>query len=748
MSETHHTFCRICEALCGLEVTVEEGRITEIRPDDEHVATRGFACVKGLRQHKMYDSPDRLTRPMKRVGDHHEPISWEQAFAEIGAEVARLRTEQSPDSIAMYVGTAAGFGVLHPIFAQGFMTGVGSNSLFSSATQDCANKFAVSRQVYGFPFTLTFPDIERTNCLIIVGANPVISKWSFLQVSNPSSRIKEISRRGGRVWVVDPRRTETAKVADEHVFIRPDSDVFFYLAFLNEVVARGAVDRERVDRYMTGYDEVARLVGRWTPEKAEAVTDVPAATLRAMVDDYLAADGAALYSSTGVNMGTNGSLAFWLQEVINAVTGNLDRRGGTLVGQGVIDFPKFGVKSGTLMREERSRIGDFRTVNDCFPGGILADEILTPGDRQIRALFVTGGNPLITMANAGRLREAFRRLELLVCLDIQMSETATLADYVLPCTSPMQRPDLPFIFPLMLGLQAKPYLQATERIVAPEGEQRDEASIYLDLCRASGINLFGSAAAQRSLEAARWWHSRRHPEEQPGLPQKALLSSLLRITRQGSFKGLLAHRHGKLREDHGGVDFLGRRVVTEDGKVHLAPPTFIERADALDADYRRLQEESGRLRLITKRSVQTHNSWTHNIEEFVARDRVTNYLYVHPEDARRIGLATGDVADVTSDTATVRVPVRLLADLKPGTVALPHGWGHQHAKGMSVASRTEGVNVNILAADGPGRLEKLSGMAHLTGIAVDVAPAAGPRDASTWSGLPPAEEAAQVRLGA
>ncbi|MFT4569684.1 MAG: anaerobic selenocysteine-containing dehydrogenase [Hyphomicrobiaceae bacterium] len=754
MAEIHHTFCRICEALCGLEVEVDDGRVTAIRPDDAHVSTRGFACVKGLKQHKMYDSPDRLKFPLKRVGDRHERISWEQALSEIGAKVARLRGDHSPNSIAMYVGTAAGFGVLHPVFAQGFMKGIGSASMFSSATQDCSNKFAVSREVYGFPFTLTFPDIERTQCLIIVGANPVVSKWSFLQVSNPSSRIKEISRRGGKTWVVDPRRTETAKVADHHAFIRPASDVFFYLAFLNEVIARGAVDQARVDQFMTGFETVAALAEQWTPERAEVATDIPAATLRAMVNDYLAADGAALYSSTGVNMGSRGALAFWLQEVINAVTGNLDRHGGTLVGQGVIDFPKFGVKSGTLMSSERSRIGDFAAVNDCFPGGILADEILTPGDRQIRAMFVTGGNPLITMANAGRLREAFKRLELLVCLDIQMSETASLADYVLPCTSPLQRPDLPFIFPLMLGLQTKPYLQATERVVAPEGEQRDEASIYLDLCRRSGVNLFGSAIAQRSLEAAsrwnsrRYWkrHSRRGNDEQPGLPQEALLSGLLRLTRQDSFSSLLKAPHGRLRDDHVSADFLGQRVLTDDGKVHLAPSSFIERSAQLHEFYQELLADRSRLRLITKRAVQTHNSWTHNIEEFVEHERKSNYLYMNPEDATRLGLADADVVDVRSDTATVRIPMRVLADLMPGTVAMPHGWGHQAAKGMTVASRTEGVNVNILAADGARALERLSGMAHLTGIAVDVLPAAGPRDTGTWSGLPSAEEDQQVRL--
>ena len=282
-TETHHTFCRICEALCGLEVDVTGGRITDIRPDDDHVATRGFGCVKGLKQQRMYSSADRLRYPLKRVGDGWERVSWSRALGEIGAKVAQLRGDFSPDAIAMYVGTAAGFSFLHPVFAQGFMTAVGSKSMYSTATQDCANKFAAATQVYGFPFTQPFPDLANTECLIIVGANPVVSKWSFLQVPNPAKRLKDIERRGGKVYIVDPRRTETAKVAGEHVFIRPGTDVFFYLSFLHELIACGGIDVERTRRFMTGLSDLERVVEPWSSERTEAVTGIDAAKLREMV---------------------------------------------------------------------------------------------------------------------------------------------------------------------------------------------------------------------------------------------------------------------------------------------------------------------------------------------------------------------------------------------------------------------------------------------------------------------------------
>lgn len=736
MSSTKHTFCRICEALCGLEVDVEGERVVAIRPDPRHVASHGFACVKGLHQHHLYDSPDRLMYPLKRVDGRHVRVSWAQALAEIGAKLKALRAGPGPDSIAMYVGTAAGFGVLHPVFASGFMQGLGSKSLYSSATQDCANKFAVAQHVYGFCFTQPFPDLDRTRCLIVVGANPAVSKWSFLQVPAPIAALKDLEARGARLFVVDPRRTETAKTAGEHVFIRPGTDVWFYLAFLHELVRTGGVDRARVAAHMRGLDEVLALAQAWTPERAAAVTQIPAEKLREMVAVYRQAEGAALYCSTGVNMGGNGSLAFWLQEVINAVSGNLDRAGGTLVGRGIIDFPRFGKRVGVLTSTARSRIGGFAAVNDGFPGGVLADEILTPGDRQVRALVVTGGNPLLTMPNSERLRTAFEKLELLVCLDIQLSETASQADYVLPCTSPLQRPDLPFLFPLMLGLQRTPYLQATRAVVPPQGEQRDEASIYLDLARAAGAPIFGSRVAQRTFEVMRWRHVRKHPEGQPALPQEGLLDLLLRLSGNKGFSQLHDARHGRLRAPHVAGDFLGSRVTTDDGKVNLAPAPLLQQArERLEVDYAAELGRKDQLKLITRRAVTTHNSWTHNHAPFVAGDRGTNYLYMHPQDMAARGLDEGAMVDVRSETAAVRVPVRALADLMPGTAALPHGWGHQRA-GQTVARETRGVNVNLLAADGPEQLERVSGMARLTGIPIVVERASGPQDVSDWSGLP------------
>lgn len=735
MSETKYTFCRICESACGLQAEIQDGKVVSMAPNKAHIGTDGFACMKGLLQHKMYDSPDRLQYPLKRVGEQWQRISWEQALGEIGAKVKQLRG-LSPDAIAMYVGTAAGFSILHPIFAQGFMQGLGSRNIFSSATQDCANRFACSSEMHGFPLVQPFPDLDNLNCLIVAGTNPVVSKWTFLQVAHPVKRLKGLAARGAKLFFVDPRYTESAKVAGEHVFIRPGTDLYFFLSFLHEVFVQDGVKTALVDAHMTGLEQIRDLVEPWTAERSEALTSIKAAQLRAMVSAYLQADGAAIMTGTGIGMGRNGTLTQWLVEVINAVTGNLDRKGGMLVGRGIFDFPKFGAEKGLLVGDQRSRVGNFRSVNDCVPGAILADEILTPGKDQIKALFVTGGNPLLTMANSERLRSAFKELELLVVTDIYLTETAVDAHYVLPATSPLERPDLPFIFPLVLGMQSVPYMAATDALVKPNAEQRDEATIYLDLARAAGINLFASGLTQKLFELMRLLRSTVYRKEQPSLPLRLILSLMLRASGHGSFKKMLKFPAGKARQGAQANDYLGKRVVTDDAKVHLAPARFMEKAQDLEKDFNHELAGAKGLRLITKRSHATHNSWTQNIEELTKGEAAqSNYLYVHPQDARMLGIENGSLVDVTSATATVRVPAKILADLMPGVVALPHGWGHQHAKGLSVASALSGVNVNLLAADGPDNVEELSGMANLTAIPVEVKLAAGPLDRGSWSGI-------------
>ena len=719
------TFCRICEATCGLRATIDGDRIVALEPDHDHVVSRGYACIKGLRYHEIHHSPDRLRVPLKRVGDRFEEVSWAHALDEIGTKVRALVEQHGGDSVSAYLGNPISFSLLPPILTSAFLQGLGSRNLFQTGSQDCNNKFAAAERLYGFPFIQPFPDVDRTECLIMIGSNPAVSRASFMHLPDPIRRLRAIEQRGGKVFLVNPRRTETARQVGTQVFIRPDTDVFFLLSFLCEVLQRDDLDREHVRRHMRGLQTLREVAASWPPERTAEVTGVSADVLRAMVNAYLAADGAAMFLSTGVNQGSHGTLAFWLQESINAVTGNLDRLGGTLVGHGyVADFPRLARKGGHTMRKDLSRIGQLPSVADTFPAGLMADEILTPGPGRVRALFCVAGNPLLTVPNSnGRLERALRELELLVVIDIFRNETANLAHYILPGTSAFQRADLPFVFQSLMGAMPIPYAQYTDALVPAEGEQRDETMILLQLARACGSEVFGSRLMSGLLNnwmaLGEWpWVGKR-----VGLSPERLLGLMARAFRLGSLRRLRSEPHGRLLAANEGGDFLGGRVVTDDGLVDLAPPDLVEAARALDEAFERELTKRYRLKLISKREPHSHNSWLHNHPRFVAGRRSTNYLYMNPVDGENVGVETGALVEVRSDVASVRVPVELTDDMMPGAVALPHGWGHEDADGLTVASRTTGANVNLLAADGPGSLERFSGMAKLNGIWVEVVPA-------------------------
>jgi len=714
------TFCTICEATCGLVAEVASNRILKLAPDEDHVVSRGYACAKGLHQHEIVHSKDRVTRPLKRVGDEFVPISWEQALREIGGKLRALIDAHGPHAIASYLGNPISFHFFAPIFAAGFSEGIGTRNFFQTGSQDCNNKFAVAERMYGFPFLQPFPDVDRTHCFIVVGSNPIVSRMSFIHLPHPTARLSAIVRRGGRVVFVDPRRNETSKTVGEHVFIRPDTDVFFYLGFLNVVLTERGYDEQRISRHMRGFETLQRLAEPWTPERCANVTGIPATVLRDLVKSYLEADGAALFCSTGVNQGSNGTIAFWLQEAINAVTGNLDRPGGTLVGQGIVpDLPRFLRKTGKTMRTDRSRVGNLPSCVDSLPAGILADEILTGGDGQVRALVVLAGNPLLSVPNGGgKLERALRSLELLVSIDIFRNETGNLAHYVLPGLHALERPNLPFLFQSVMGATPIPFLQYTDAVVLPEGEQKDEVEILIELARAAKIPLFSSKTFQRAMEM--WLDARALPRvgKKLGFSQERMADFVLRATRTGSVRGLRRLPHGVLRASAVAGDFLGRRVVTDDGKVDLAPADLVELGWGLERRFTWELDHRHDLKLIGRREPLSHNSWMHNTERFARTGPSTNYLYVSPEDAQARGFADGDVVRIRTDAGTLDAPIRITQDMMVGAAALPHGWGHQAADGLHIARRAAGVNKNLLVRTGPEALEPLSGMAHFNGLLV------------------------------
>jgi len=723
MSEKKVTFCRICEASCGLVAEVEGDKVLSLSPDPDHVVSRGYACVKGIRYAELHHSPDRLTTPLKRVGERYEPISWEQALSEIGDKVRALRSAHGQDSVGIYIGNPSAFSVPHILFASGFMEALGTKNLYTAGSQDCNNKFVTSEEMFGSPMLQPIPDVDRARCVILVGTNPAISQLTFANTPRMLERLKAVEKAGGRVVFVNPRRTESAQQVGEHLFIRPGSDVFFFLAFAHEVMFQRVADGTlaarpvppAIAKRVAGIEALREVVQPWTPERVADVTGIDAASLRRVVAQYLAADGAVLYAGTGVNQGPHGTLSLWMLQSIAILSGNLDRAGGMLVTPQAVRAAKLG-PHGAGIKHRYSRIGNHRSVMDSMPAGVLPDEILTEGEGQLRALFVTAGNPVLSCANSERMHASLEKLELLVSIDLFRNETGNLAHYVLPVTSSLEREDVPMG---MGGFQPVPYAQLTSPVVPPVGDCRDEWWIFARLAQACGVSLMGMKPLQRWLNASTSPTSR--------LPKKlrfspAWLFAGLALTERLSLSALRKAPHGRLLRRYDGGCFWKRGILTKSGKVQLAPVPFVEEAASLPRYLQAQLDKRATLRLISKRERTSHNSWMHNIDAFVRGARDTNYLYMHPSDAAVRALRTGDLCEVKTPIGAIQVPVKITDELMPGAVALPHGWGHQRAEGLSIARRTRGVNANVLSPDGSASLERLSGMTLLTALEVQVEP--------------------------
>jgi len=694
---------------------VQDNRVTRIRPDSDQI-----------RFDEVQHAPDRVLQPLKRSGEELTPTTWDAAIEEIGQRLRAIIDQHGPQSVGFYIGNPCGFSTTIPIFLNGLASAIRTKKVFSVGSLDCANKFRVSDEMYGSPFTLTFPDIKNTKFLMMIGANPAVSHASVMQLPHPITELQAIEERGGKVVFLNPRRIETAKAVGEHHFIRPGTDVFFLLSFLRELLEMGAVDHDKVGRHMSGLEDLAAMVQPWTPEKTEEVTRVPAQTLRALARQYADADGASLFCSTGVNQGGFGTLAFWILEVINAVSGNLDRKGGSVVNKGAIDLPRLGKRAGMFRRGRKSRFGNLPMVADNLPTTTLADEILTPGEgQQIKALFVVAGNPILSAPNPqGRLTRAFKELDLLVSMDLFRSETAEIADFVLPGPTFLERPDLQMAFQLMSGTQPVRYLQYTDPVLKMPDTVRDEWWVFSEIARAAGLPFFGNRFAEKLFALNRRAAKRPALRGRLGLNHKRLIG-LFTLIGSGMTPGRLAKRypHGRILKPNRPGWLLKGGLLTKNGLVELAPTNFLDRAEAeFETGYQRELCSKTTLKLISKREKRGHNSWMHNTPALGGKAHTTNRLYMHPDDASEAGLREGDLAEIGTEHGSVQAPVQISDDIMRYVVALPHGWGHRDSGLAYARAHRAGVNVNALAGDGAKHTERLSGMAQLTAFPVRVKP--------------------------
>jgi anaerobic selenocysteine-containing dehydrogenase len=710
-----HVTCPLCEATCGLEVTLEGDRVARVRGDAEDVFSRGFICPKGGSLGALHHDPDRLRTPMlKRDGEWSE-ATWDEAFAEIERRLPPLVEAHGRDAVAVYVGNPSAHNLSAQLYGRVFNKALGTKNVFTASTVDQMPKHVSAGLMFGGPLTIPVPDLDRTMHLLVLGANPLASNGSLMTAPDARGRLRAIRERGGKVVVVDPRRSRTAEHADEHHPIRPGTDALLLFALVQVLFEEGLVSPVE---HLSGLEAVEELAVPFTPEAVAGPTGIPAEEIRRMARELAAAERACVYGRIGTTAQAFGTLASWLVDVLNAITGNLDREGGAMFPLAAAGQSNAGSASrrGFELGRWTSRVRGLPEALGELPVATLADEIETPGEGQVRALITMAGNPCVSTPNAGRLSEALEGLDFMVSLDVYLNETTRHADVILPGPTPLEREH----YDLAL------YQLAVRNVAnwTPAALESDLPQEWETILRLTGVvtgqgpdadvdaldDFVAAEVARRAGVEV--------PEGRRG-PAR-LLDALLRA---GPYDVTLAD----LEAAPHGIDFgplqprMPEILRTPSGLVELAPEPIV-------ADIARLLAELDRpadgFVLIGRRQLRSNNSWMHNLEPLVkGKPRCT--AHVHPDDAERLGLADGALARVRSRAGEIEVPVEVTDAVMPGVVSIPHGWGHDvEGVRLGVASAHAGVNSNVLADE--LLVDAVSGTAVLNGIPVELAPAEAP----------------------
>ncbi|MEI8254231.1 MAG: molybdopterin-dependent oxidoreductase [Deltaproteobacteria bacterium] len=662
MTAATTAYCRICEAACGLRVDRDAaGAPTRLWPDRDHPVSAGFACAKGTRFLEVARHPDRLRYPMRR--DAHgrlQRVAWDDALDGAGKRLRAIVDEHGPHAVGIYYGNPMAFNARGTLALVRFMQALGTRNIFGANSQDCANKFAAGVIMHGSPVIHPVPDLARCDLAVFFGSNPAVSQSSFVHLERGSLAFDRLVERGARVVWVDPRRTESARRWGEHLPIRAGSDVWLILALLNLLADRAPSHDPRVE----GLDRllaVAALVG---PDIAALRTGIPAGRITDLAGRIRRAKATALHLSVGVNMGPFGTLSYVALQALAYVTGNYDAAGGSLFTPLAGTFADLLHRLGVGAQVQRSRIGGFESVMDALPGGVLADEILTPGRDRIRAMIVMAGDPVHSIPGSDRLAEAFDSLEQLVCIDLFENHTGRLADVLLPATSWLERWDAAIA---TMPFQTTPWVQTAGPVMDPPGEARSEGWTLAALARAMGKPM--------KLDAIERW-----------VPDRWLPST----------------RHGIRARGPEPRSYLGRGPRTPGRRVrfwHVALEPEIAR---IDLELARAVPVGGFV-LIGRRRRIGHNSWLHG---GVRDGDAENQAWMARSDMDTLGARDGDAVYITSAAGEIRIHARAHESVLAGTVVVPHGLA--------------GVNVNSIIPSGVDAIERVSGNHVMTGIAVEV----------------------------
>lgn len=691
---THYRTCNLCEAMCGLEIRVEDGKVMKIEGDKNDPFSRGHICPKAVALKDIYEDPNRLKFPVRRTVDGWQQISWEEAFEEVISQIKNIQAKYGNNAVGMYQGNPSihnlGTSMNSPAFARALHT----KNLFSATSADQLPHHFAAWQMFGHPMLMPVPDIDHTDYMLIIGGNPIASNGSIMSVPDVANRLKAIQKREGKVVVIDPRFTETAAKADEHYFIRPGTDAFLLLAMIQTIFAENLTDLGRLAEFTDGIEALREIAFPFTPERVEKQTGISAGQIRQLVYDFTQAKAAVCYGRVGVSVQTFGSIAQWLINAINVLTGNLDRVGGAMFTTPALDFLAR-AKSENRFNRWQSRVRKLPEFLGELPVATLAEEILTEGESQIKAMVISCGNPTLSTPNGGQLDRAFDQLEFMVAIDIYINETTRHAHIILPPATGLEVSHYDTTFHVLAVRNTAKYSEALFPKV--EGAKYDW-EIYQEL-------------------AYRLTHSEDTTPFNPEPPEVKLDMGLQFGPYQLSLQQLKDNPHGI---DLGALKpCLPKRLLAPDKRINIAPEMLVKDIERLRKSLKSADLQNGfDYLLIGRRHLRDNNSWMHNSERLVkGRNRCT--LMIHSTDAQKLNLDTRSIVKVTSRVGCVELPIEITDHMMQGVVSMPHGYGHAR-KGvqLDIASKYAGVSINDLTDEYV--LDELTGNAAFNNVAVKV----------------------------
>lgn len=711
MTEIRHRRCPLCEAGCGLTLEIDGDRVTKIRGDSDDPMSRGYLCPKGVALADIHHDPDRIRRPLRKRDDGGwEELSWDAALDLAASRLHQIRAEHGADALAFYQGNPTIHSHTAVLYGLDLRAALGTRYCFSTASIDHLPHMLGSFLLFGHQLLLPVPDIDRTDFLLVLGANPLVSNGSLMTAPRIRERLAAVKERGGTIVVVDPCRTRTAELADLHLAIRPGTDVLLLAALIHTLFAENLVDPGRLEPMLRGRDEVQRAVAELTPERVAPMTGIEPEQCRDLARRLASARSAAVYGRIGVCTQAFGSACAWLILVLDALTGNLDRPGGKMFTTPAFD----GVRVATILGQQgsfdtyRTRSGNAPEFSGEVPLATLAEEIENAG---IRGFVTAAGNPVLSAPNGRRIEQALRKLDFFVAIDIYVNETTRLADLILPPTFALERDGFDMVQQLTMVRNSA---QFAPPIFPRSADARHDWEIYLELARRLH-RLDGSMLDALKIRFAHW------------LGPRAVVDLALRFGPYGS--GLNPFGSGmtlkRLEADTHGVDLgplqpqLPARLCTPDKKIDLAPERLVAE---LELARRQLDvAPNDGLLLIGRRQLQSNNSWMHNSARLM-KERNVCTLQIHPSDASRLGLADGMDAQVRSRVGQIVVPVEITDRMRPGVVSIPHGFGHgRSGNKLTIADAHPGASLNDLTDD--TRLDGVTGTAAFSGVPVHVEPA-------------------------